>query len=88
MSAKASDFDRTELDIMISLMMMLHRNGRGARYRSELFAYAERWVTLTTAELRQQHRVFHTDPPQKHRIMGRRDSAPTRPLLLQPEDLE
>ncbi len=88
MTAKASDFDRTELDIMISLMMMLHRNGREARYRSELFAYAERWVALSTAEQRQPRRVFHTDPPRLRRIIGQRDSALTPLFVLRPEDLE
>ncbi len=88
MALKASDFDQTELDVVIGVITFLKGKGRSERYRSDLFAYAERYVAISTAEQRQQRRVFHTEPPPLRRIIGQRDSARTRPYLLQPEDLE
>ncbi len=88
MTIKASDFNQTERDVMIGVITWLKGKGRGERYRSELFANAERSVELSTAEQRQPRRVFLTDPPRQRRVIGQRDSALTPLYLLRPVDLE
>lgn len=89
MTAKASDFDRSELDIATALMTLLWQRGRGTRYTIALLTYAERMVELAATNERQRRRVFQVEPaPQARRVIGQWDSAQTPLYVLRPEDLE